>query len=191
MINKYINNMLFSGFFTFIFSIFLMIQPNLSYAVMEEGDSEFALSGNIMISGLRGEQDASANISSFLMYGKFLTKNHEIGLIGSPSLQLGNYNSGNIYGGPTYRYNILGDNPKFVPYFGLLALFGASIYENYDGGTETDFLKGFLFGGSAGLKYFVSEKTSWFIEGTMNFALTADYQDIGDPMLSFGFSTLF
>jgi len=149
-------------------------------AAVKEGDTEISLYGSYTGTDY---EDGSSSDSTVLALGvgRFFTDELELGgtVLGAWAEDIDLYALGG-----TLKYHFLTDRTT-VPYFG-----GQLSYSLYEAaGTDVD---GLLYGPLAGMKFFVSENTSLFVE--------YQYQiyggDIGDFLesshaLMFGISWLF
>jgi hypothetical protein len=142
-----------------------------SLAQQEQGDSEFQLQGSLNL-GISGDVDDSGTIN--LLYGRFFTKNQEVG--GTVGTFINSSGDWSGVAGPFYRYNFTSDG-KLVPYAGaaLTATFGD--YSNSD----------YLLSLEGGARYFVSRSTAFTVAGTYYYDVdAADFADYLQVL--FGFS---
>jgi hypothetical protein len=152
----------------------LFLLTGTALAQIEEGDSEIsiALSFDQSSTTVDGEDAGnSRNLQSLFSYGKFVSENHEIG--GSLALlqmSAKGPDEDEYTGTPGYGFasifwaiHFVGDNPMTVPYIGVD--FGKSFFLGWD--EDEDGEKPTQYGGTgfAGIKFFVSEKSTLGIRG--------------------------
>jgi len=165
-----------------------MLMPATALAQVEEGDKELSLSGMFITS--MGDADFSA-LTCTVGYGSFFNENTEAGVFVTAQLAGADDMSGALYISPFLTHYVRPDDPKQTPYVGGRAGIGAM-----SSGDELKVQESLLLTAYGGMKWWLSEKTTFFLEGDYLFFLGGDageFMGPGDGMLMalVGMSVLF
>lgn len=129
-----------------LFFIAALFVATASLAQQKKGDQILGFNGNF-----RKPENADGSLNLNFNYGKFVTNNLEGGLLSTITLASGTTTTSlGIYG----NYNFLSEGSTWVPYLGI---FLTSLHISSDQ-SDTD-LSALAFGGKAGLRKFLSEKS--------------------------------
>jgi opacity protein-like surface antigen len=138
-------------------AVMLLTIAGTSYAGTEAGMMELGLQGSYTQTKMNGSDDFKFYLW-MVNFGYFFTPQLQIGLMGLVGGTMDG-SSDKIYGGSgQFRFNFSFNKAQtVVPYLGVQT----GIYGTSNGKSES----AFAYGGMAGLKFFMSEKTSLNLEG--------------------------